>query len=197
MTNCYGKGSLLEKTTLSLALANRSAALVHLKEFDLAVRDIELAIESNYPEKQRYKLYDRMGFCHQQKGDVAKARDAFKMALDCLEGSDLEPDAVASWRKTLEKSLSKLPEKKKSTGGSTDINDPNDKMKFPDLLGGPNRQIPNASSCLSMEVDEKAGRYYVAAEDIKPGQTLVCEKPYSACLLPEKFMSHCHHCFAR
>lgn len=180
---------------MSLALANRSAALVHLKEFQLAVRDIELAIESNYPEKQRYKLYDRMGFCHQQMGETAKARVAFKTALDSLEVSDLEAAAVESWRTTLEKSLSKLSDRGKTASVGSNMESRN--IKFPDLLGGPNPQIPNASKNLSMEVDENAGRYYVAAEDIKPGQTLVCEKPYAACLLPEKFTSHCHHCFAR
>lgn len=185
-------GSLLEKSTLSLALANRSAVLVHLKEYNLAVRDIQLALQSNYPDNQRYKLYDRLGYCHQQLGDPIKARVAYSVALDCLEQSDLTPDAVENWRRTLDKSLAKLPASNK-TATSNGV----ETIKPPQLLGGASLEFPNASRTLSMESDENSGRYYVAAEDIKPGQTLVYEKPYAACLLPEKFTSHCHHCFAR
>lgn len=41
------------------------------------------------------------------------------------------------------------------------------------------------------------GRYVVANEEIKTGETLVVEPPYAACLLPEMFGTHCHHCFDR
>lgn len=184
--------SLLEKTTLALALANRSAVLVHLKEYRLAVRDIQLSLQSNYPEKQRYKLYDRMGYCHQQLGEPAKARVAYTVALDCLAESDLELHALENWRQTVEKSRSKL------ASSSNPSNQPTTTVnELPELLGGAHPTIPNASRNLSLKVDDNCGRYYVAADDIKPGQTLVCEKPYAACLLPGKFTSHCHHCFVR
>lgn len=183
---------MLEKTTLALALANRSAVLVHLKEYRLAVRDIQLSLQSNYPEKQRYKLYDRMGYCHQQLGEPAKARVAYTVALDCLAESDLELHALENWRQTVEKSRSKL------ASSSNPSNQPTTTVnELPELLGGTHPTIPNASRNLSLKVDDNCGRYYVAADDIKPGQTLVCEKPYAACLLPGKFTSHCHHCFVR
>lgn len=184
------KGSVLEKTTLALALANRSAALVHLKEYHLAVRDIQLALESNYPENQRYKLYDRLGYCHHQLADPLKARVAYTKALDCLPQSDLSSEAIETWRRTLDKSLAKLSSVK------TSVNDEAEGRR-PQLLGGAHPEYPNASRNLRLESDDQLGRYYVATEDIKPGQTLVYEKPYTACLLPEKFTSHCHHCFVR
>jgi tetratricopeptide (TPR) repeat protein len=197
------EGSLLERTTLALALANRSAVLVHLKEFALAIRDIQLSLQSNYPEKQRYKLYDRMGYCHQQLGETAKARLAYTIALDCLEESDLEPAALDNWRQTVEKSRAKLPSNNPSNSNNSNNNsnhstaNANATNALPELVSGANSNIPNASKSLAMEVDDNSGRYYVAADDIKPGQTLVCEKPYAACLLPGKFTSHCHHCFVR
>ncbi|XP_046652353.1 SET and MYND domain-containing protein 4-like [Daphnia pulicaria] len=191
--------SLLERTTLALALANRSAVLVHLKEFALAIRDIQLSLQSNYPEKQRYKLYDRMGYCHQQLGETAKARLAYTIALDCLEESDLEPAALDNWRQTVEKSRAKLPSNNPSNSNNSNHSTANANATnaLPELVSGANSNIPNASKSLAMEVDDNSGRYYVAADDIKPGQTLVCEKPYAACLLPGKFTSHCHHCFVR
>lgn len=188
------KGSLLEKTTLALALANRSAVLVHLKEYQLAVRDIQLALQSNYPEKQRFKLYDRMGYCHHQLGEPAKARVDYTVALDCLAESDLESKAIENWRQTIEKSRNKLPSASSNPLLKKSLTITNE---LPELVGGANPNIPNASQSLALEMDENCGRYYVAADDIKPGQTLVCEKPYAACLLPGKFTSHCHHCFVR
>jgi uncharacterized FlaG/YvyC family protein len=191
---------LLEKTTLALALANRSAVLVHLKEYALAIRDIQLSMQSNYPEKQRYKLYDRMGYCHQQLGETIKSRVAYTIALDCLKESDLEPGALENWRQTVEKSRAKLPSNNQSkmntNNATTNVNSTNNNV-LPELVSGANSNMPNASKSLTMEMDDNSGRYYVAAEDIKPGQTLVCEKPYAACLLPGKFTSHCHHCFVR
>lgn len=41
------------------------------------------------------------------------------------------------------------------------------------------------------------GRFVVASEQVKTGDTLVVEEPYVACLLPEMFGTHCHHCFER
>ena len=178
-----------------MALANRSAVLVHLKEYALAIRDIQLSLQSNYPEKQRYKLYDRMGYCHQQLGETIKSRVAYTIALDCLKESDLEPEALENWRQTVEKSRAKLPSNNPSTNNKAETNVNNNVL--PELVAGANSNIPNASKSLTMEIDDNTGRYYVAAEDIKPGQTLVCEKPYAACLLPGKFTSHCHHCFVR
>ncbi len=42
-----------EEAYLALALANRSAVLVHLKEFSMAVRDIQLSLQLGYPTQQR------------------------------------------------------------------------------------------------------------------------------------------------
>ena len=175
-----------------MALANRSAVLVHLKEYALAIRDIQLSLQSNYPEKQRYKLYDRMGYCHQQLAETTKAKVAYTIALDCLNESDLEPVPLENWRKTVEKSRAKLPSNNPSKSNNAIATN-----VLPQLVAGVNPKMPNASKSLAMQMDDNCGRYYVAAEDIKPGQTLVCDKPYAACLLPGKFTSHCHHCFVR
>ena len=161
---------MLDKTTLALSLANRSAALVHLKKYDLAVNDIQLALQSSYPESQRYKLYDRLGYCHQQLGDYVKAKTAFSVALSCLDEADqLMPTAVGEWRKKLEKSRDKAASSSNSSGNKQQ----NDKSttQEPSLLGGAHQQFPSASRHLALEVDDYAGRFFRAAADIKSGQT--------------------------
>lgn len=65
------------------------------------------------------------------------------------------------------------------------------------LTNGGNPVLPNASYQLSSENSLMAGRFVVAQHPVKTGDTLVIEAPYAACLLPEKFGPHCHHCFKR
>ena len=162
----------MDKTTLALALANRSAALVHLKKYHLAVNDIQLALQSSYPETQRYKLYDRLGFCHQQLGDYVKARTAFSVALSCLNEADmLMPDAVENWRNKLEKSRDKLSDAALSNNSNSNTDDKVMTPLEPTLLGGPHSQLPVASRHLALECDDYAGRFFRAADDIKAGQT--------------------------
>ena len=162
----------MDKTTLALALANRSAALVHLKKYNLAVNDIQLALHSSYPEIQRYKLYDRLGFCHQQLGDYVKARTAFSVALSCLNEADsLMPDAVENWRNKLEKSRDKVTELSSNNRNKTNDSSNDIKVNEPSLLGGPHSQFPVASRHLALETDDYAGRFFRAADDIKTGQT--------------------------
>lgn len=201
---------MLDHTTLALALGNRSAALVHLKEYGTAVRDIQLALQSGYPENQKYKMYDRLGYCYQQLDDPARARSAYTIALDCLESTmqsagteEIESSTTTTAqfeksKRSIQLSLSKLPSK------VTTVKDPPSAIPRgqsisdpPTLLGGPHPNLPSGSIALTLTSDEHAGRYYKAAQDIKPGETLVYEAPYAACLLPDKFPSHCHHCFVR
>ncbi|XP_076640462.1 protein-lysine N-methyltransferase SMYD4 isoform X1 [Colletes latitarsis] len=65
------------------------------------------------------------------------------------------------------------------------------------LTGGENPQIPGASSLLEIEETTTAGKRAIATREIVPGDRLVIEQPIAACLLPEYFGTHCHHCFSR
>lgn len=189
---------MLDHTTLALALANRSAALVHLKEYETAVRDIQLSLQSGYPDDQKHKLYDRLGYCYQQLADPVRARTAYTVALDCLERriKSAEENSVSGLEKmklSIQNSLSKL----SGCGKSAKEPQPNGSEELPSLMGGCHPDMPNASSALTLASEDGAGRYFKAHQDIKPGQTLVSEAPYAACLLPDKFSSNCHNCFVR
>jgi SET and MYND domain-containing protein 4 len=47
------------KEQLSIIYANRSACLYHLENYDLAISDIQRALDHGYPKDLRYKVYDR------------------------------------------------------------------------------------------------------------------------------------------
>ena len=60
-TNKEGKGR-----DLSLAVANRSAALMRLGYHEAALKDVELSLESGYPSDLKYKILERksVSFMH-------------------------------------------------------------------------------------------------------------------------------------
>ena len=68
---------------------------------------------------------------------------------------------------------------------------------LPSITGNRHQIYQNASKKIRVKEEKGYGRFVVAAEAIKTGETIVVEPPYSACLLPDYFGTHCHHCFER
>ncbi|XP_037026738.1 SET and MYND domain-containing protein 4-like [Bradysia coprophila] len=62
----YNRSLIFAETNsdiVSLAYANRSACFFHMQKYDHCFRDIELAIEHNYPKRLMHKLDDREAEC--------------------------------------------------------------------------------------------------------------------------------------
>lgn len=70
-------------------------------------------------------------------------------------------------------------------------------LVVPAVTGDTHKDYPNATKKMTVKQSEGMGRYVVANEDISTGDVIAAEPPYAACLLPECFGSHCHHCFER
>lgn len=70
-------------------------------------------------------------------------------------------------------------------------------LEKPQLHEAINKCLPDASEKLTVKSSKNMGRYIVANQNIGIGETLVVESPYVACLLPEMFGTHCHHCLKR
>ena len=66
---------------LSLALANRSAALFKLGNYGPCEEAILLALQHGYPAELRYKLHERLGEARRRRGDSVAAEKAFCAAL--------------------------------------------------------------------------------------------------------------------
>lgn len=49
---------------LTIIIANRSAALYHLKQYEFALMDIEVALSMNYPKELSFKILDRKARCY-------------------------------------------------------------------------------------------------------------------------------------
>lgn len=63
-----------------LALANRSAALYHLEEYDACIQDIHRAESNKYPTYLSYKLYEREVKCLKYMGKISQAKLKFKVS---------------------------------------------------------------------------------------------------------------------
>ncbi|XP_018566121.1 SET and MYND domain-containing protein 4-like isoform X2 [Anoplophora glabripennis] len=175
-TGLYTK---MEASPLSLALWGRAQILLSQKEHSLALSDMQLALKEGLPIAYKGKSFWKMAVCYKALNEENRANVAFALAEKLLGSKlnkeELERDRTASYV-----------ERKKEN-----------RRFLPSIEGQPHSTFPCASKKLSVRHKEGVGRYVVANETVKTGETLVVEPPYAACLLPEMFGTHCHHCFDR
>jgi SET and MYND domain-containing protein 4 len=69
-------------------------------------------------------------------------------------------------------------------------------QRCPMVVGGSNPMLPSASNKISIEESMEAGRYVVAASNLEVGDVLVVEKAYASVMRPDKYDTHCHHCYS-
>lgn len=71
---------------------------------------------------------------------------------------------------------------------------------LPKLAGeGESGEIAGASTKIKLagSKEDPRGRYVVAAADLGPGEVILTEPAYAACLHPKYFGTHCTACFSR
>lgn len=67
----------------------------------------------------------------------------------------------------------------------------------PLLSRGKSDFFDSASSALKLSSNDTLGRHLIASEDVKTGEVLIVEKPFSSVLLPDHYYTHCANCFCR
>ncbi|XP_034230717.1 uncharacterized protein LOC117639272 [Thrips palmi] len=180
---------------LALALWARSEALLQLRHFQQSLDDVQHSLRSGLPESRRLEAFYRMGLCQHGLGDTKKAGASLQVAGRLLEKVADKTERTA-WTATIQQAMGALrvprpsdDKARKSAGG--------DAAAPPPLAGGQHHDLPAASSLLRVSRTKTAGRQMEAAKPIRTGDTLVVESPEAACLLPDKFGTHCLHCFGR
>jgi len=173
----------------------RSAALFHLKHYKECLRDIELAMESGYPDATRYKLFERQGSVYLALGNTSEAMACFQKALDNLLTAGLSAKATATWQANIGKRMESC---RKATIKPVNGEDSEGtKMVVPALTGESNEKYPDASVAVRVRYDASSGRHTVADRDIKVGDVLVSEVPFTAVMFPGEYAAnHCGRCFA-
>lgn len=183
-----------DREELTLALANRSASLYHLQQYQRCIDDIEYALEMGYPENLRYKLYDRLGRCYIALEDRANAVGYLKKAGECVLVSDLNDKGKQVWQQSLAKLLRQA-EQLKELSHNNDTG--RRRRKVPPEIVNRSPEYPCVSAAFGVHYSADKGRYVRAKEDIKVGDVILVEKSYSSVLISEHLESHCNHCLLR
>ncbi|XP_015595631.1 SET and MYND domain-containing protein 4 [Cephus cinctus] len=168
---------------LALAYANRSAVLVRVKKYAECVKDIDRALRLDYPDDLKAKLYLRRVECLTalQSPDMQASCDEAQAWLDKLSLDD-------PMKKKLSHKLNVL-------YGLRDILVSPEEKEYPlPILTSRNPEVPCAADSVAVKYNEMYGRHVVATRDIKPGEVLAIEKPYTMVLAPENAFTHCANC---
>ncbi|XP_039763788.1 SET and MYND domain-containing protein 4-like [Pararge aegeria] len=179
---CYTNSVLYAKHNglmYTLALANRSAALLRMKRFEECLSDIDLAIEHGYPIEQRHKLLLRRSDCYVELHQRTKASLSLDAAIQ--HANSLELSATNSLEferhiKILEKKLELVEE-----NGCV-----NKSVVLPDWYLGMNPNFSAASKAIELRRNDSAGRHVVVTESTHRGDVLFSEEPYAWVALPSE-----------
>ncbi|DAA19008.1 SET and MYND domain-containing protein 4 isoform X1 [Bos taurus] len=181
----YSKGvshSGPSSTDISLCYANRSAALFHLGQYEICLKDIVRAQTHGYPERLQPKLLLRKAECLVTLG---RPQEASQTVTDLESSFAAKPTLSASQFQILQRTLCRVKVKVQEKENLPEI--------FPEALTKTfegvdlreeNEQIPGASSSVSLHIDPLKGRYLVATKDILPGELLVKEDAFVSVLNP-------------
>ncbi|GAB1604987.1 SET and MYND domain-containing protein 4-like [Argonauta hians] len=180
---------------LALGYANRSAVYFDLKKYHLCLKDIDLAINNDYPKKLMHKLLERQGRCKYEIGLNNEAIQHLEEAIKSLTDSTLEKDRQSERQAKLEtliKECSNKPKPEVKEEECREFMGP-----LPTIEGERSSQLPSASDAVCVKNSKSRGRYISSTRDINVGEVIVIEKPFSCVVNSDSHHSHCHHCCKR
>ncbi|XP_037939515.1 SET and MYND domain-containing protein 4-like [Teleopsis dalmanni] len=165
--------------TLAMAFRTRSIILIGLGDGETALSDLKLAASFGLESKQSVDYYIKMAKAYACMGETARAEISLKIAEKLSGGGNA---LIDSCRK-------ELPLVKRSTKKQ--------RVQVPNLTHGENQNLRGASNLVKLVETKEKGRFVVANDSVQTGDVVLCEQPVAACLLPNFYGSHCHHCFER
>lgn len=180
---------------LSLAHANRSAALFHLKRYPECITDMDSALEHDYPKNMRYKLYERKGRCYANMDKVDQAQKNFSLAMSCLDEVKMDKKKKKAMEKSFDECLVSC--RKRLQAPKQDKFRITHNCPAPEFDGPQHDVFGSLTASVDVAYDEQRGRYIVARDYLPPGKVVMLEKPFAATVLQHKARTHCHHCTKR
>ncbi|XP_023288710.1 SET and MYND domain-containing protein 4-like [Orussus abietinus] len=167
----------LRSKELALAYGNRSAVLFRFKKYKECVRDIERALNLDYPSHMKSILLLRKQVC-----------------LRNLQEPDYEETFEEAHGSMKKMSLTECSDSVRMNRSDTVQGRVKGKEYHLPKIAACNSEVPFASDAVAVKYNDIFGRHLVAARDIKPGETLAVEKPYALMLNTEKMYTHCAQC---
>jgi len=202
----YGAGDNIEAMTLynqalcysscelggeySVVLANRSALWAELGEHELVMADVNLAIESGYPDKLVFKLQERRSKSQLAMKNYNLALEDVCLAMKHLTESNLDDTKRNSKSKELD-NLKALIEKEMNDGANNGT--VKHSKQYPSFKQQ-NEKFPSFSDAVQIKYGEGSGRYAVASREIKIGELIAIETPFVSLIDKEYSKNHCWNC---
>ena len=186
---------------LALAFGNRSATLYQLKRYEECLSDIKLAFQNHFPIHIQYKLYDRMGRCLRELGDLDSALESFAYVKDVLQYSRLDVSMIDRIILNTDRQITQCKTKGDILeNGHWSYNKPKIKRAKPAELAIPqihttNRHFPCASNQMDVTYTSQKGRHIISHLNVSVGSYIMVEKPYASVLDPAHYLTRCFHCF--
>ena len=185
-----------QSNEVSLIYGNRSAALLHLKRYNLCLQDTQMAIKHQYSKDLIYKLYDRRGKCFVALSRKTEALESFIKARECLDSADLMEEVKAKWIATLDKQVAQCEGIAEEVAQETPTSLSLTNDGTPTLQGDALEYFSNLSSAVDVNANEKRGRHLTSNRELKPGDVIVSETPFTSVLGVEYFGNHCYQCLS-
>ncbi|GLV34475.1 SET and MYND domain containing class 4 member 3 [Carabus blaptoides fortunei] len=177
------------------ALANRSTLLFELKRYKDCLVDINRVLGSKYPKLLMHKVFIRQAKCFLE----LKSYDAvegvlqnFKQWLQIEQGnlSTKNFEYITENIRAIENSLTDKPE-------TILVDEP--ESTLPVVTGGENQKFAYASKKMLFKKNAQGvgGRHVLANSDVKKGDILFVEEPYStSCTSTHSgYFTYCNQCF--
>lgn len=171
---------------LALSYANLSAVLLRLEKHSECLEAIECCLNSDYPEESKFKLFLRKIECLKTINEPLKAKETYEKTL--------------AWIETRNENKNDMKEKLENCYQTqVDVklpytNEEIDKIWRKFSIKSFNKEIPGASSGLSLKYNESQGRHFVAERDIKPGEILMKDRPYAVICAKSSQYKSCWQC---
>ncbi|KAF7993687.1 hypothetical protein HCN44_010282 [Aphidius gifuensis] len=173
---------------LAIGYANRSAVFFKARLISDCLLDIEHALENNYPDSLKAKLYYRKAMCLRvlNSNDNPEIKEAFteakKWSIEMSEENKKLMEIMLKEQLEMTDSINKTIFTKWNSDS------------FLPKLDTENSIIPGLSDALKMEYNEKFGRHMIATRDIRPGEILGIQKPYASAVIEKIRYTICWNC---
>ncbi|KAK3862317.1 hypothetical protein Pcinc_031813 [Petrolisthes cinctipes] len=184
---------------LALGMANRSAVLYEMGQFEAALADVERALTFGYPRTKIHKLHERQAKCLHALGRAQEARTVLEDTINSLPTLSLDEKET----KVIKTSLTKLQSKCDSASSAGSTAQLYEKIFYrgppqPPPVSSPGHDLPCMSDAIGIQYSPIRGRHLVAERDIQPGEVLVVEEALAATVkLDGTLRTHCSHCLRR
>lgn len=155
---------------LALAMANRSAVLFEMGQFEAALADVERAVNFGYPKTKRHKLHERRAKCLHALGRVQEAKAVIQDTINSLSTLSLDEKEI----QIIKTSLTKLQSKCDGVSSAGNTAQLYERIFYrgppqPPSVSSPSNDLPCMSDAISIQYSPIRGRHLVAQRDIQPG----------------------------